>query len=143
MESAISSYSEVAIPFSIVDQGSQTHVNHPNYRCLLTIPSSGPEIEKVRILGRQGNTGSFLVIDEINSSEIAQEYAFFNDRVLKGVSTDEVNKQFDSLPRKAKSQSVTSNRLMYGNYLDGFDKSNTTATAQVNYLDLKTFLILT
>ena len=135
MESAISSYSEVAIPFSIVDQGSQTHVNHPNYRCLLTIPSSGPEIEKVRILGRQGNTGSFLVIDEINSSEIAQEYAFFNDRVLKGVSTDEVNKQFDSLPRKAKSQSVTSNRLMYGNYLDGFDKSNTTATAQVNYLE--------
>lgn len=135
MESAISSYSEVAIPFSIVDQGSQTHVNHPNYRCLLTIPSSGPEIEKVRILGRQGNTGSFLVIDEIKSSENPQEYAFFNDRVLKGVSTDEVNKQFDSLPRKAKSQSVTSNRLMYGNYLDGFDKSNTTATAQVKYLE--------
>ncbi len=135
MESAISSYSEVAIPFSIIDQGSQTHVSHPNYRCLLTIPPSGPEIEKVRILGRQGNTGSFLVIDEIESSEDTQKYAFFNDRVLKGVSTDEVNKQFDSLPRKAKSQSVTSNRLMYGNYLDGFDRSNTTATAKVNYLE--------
>ncbi len=135
MESAISSYSDLAVLPSVVDQGSQSYVEHLNYRCLLTIPGAGPEIKEIRILGKQGNTGSFLIIDEIESSEEPQEYAFFNDRVLKGVSTDEVNKQFDSLPRNAKSQSVTSNRLMYGNYLDGFDKSNTTAIATVRYLD--------
>ena len=135
MESAISSYSDLAVLPSVVDQGAQSYVEHLNYRCLLTIPAAGPEIEKIRILGKQGNTGSFLIIDEIEPSEEPQEYAFFNDRVLKGVSTDEVNKQFDSLPRNAKSQSVTSNRLMYGNYLDGFDKSGTTATATVIYLD--------
>jgi len=135
MESAISSYSDLAVLPSVIDQGAQSYVEHLNYRCLLTIPAAGPEIQKIRILGKQGNTGSFLIIDEIESSEDTQKYAFFNDRVLKGVSTDEVNKQFDSLPRKAKSQSVTSNRLMYGNYLDGFDKSGTTATATVIYLD--------
>lgn len=135
MESAISSYSDIAIPFSLIDQGSRTFVQHPNYRCLLTVPPAGPEIKTIRILGRQGNYGSFLIIDEIDSSSENQEYSFFNDRVLKGVSTNEVNKQFDSVPRKAKSQAVSSNRLMYSNYLDGFNKSETTATAEVRYLE--------
>ena len=135
MESAISSYSDIAIPFSLIDQGSRTFVQHPNYRCLLTVPPAGPEIETIRILGRQGNHGSFLIIDEIDSSSENQEYPFFNDRVLKGVSTNEVNKQFDSVPRRAKSQAVSSNRLMYSNYLDGFNKSETTATAEVRYLE--------
>ena len=37
-------------------------------------------------------------------------------------SQNEVNKQFDNLPRKAQAQSIVDNRLMYGNYLEGFDK---------------------
>ena len=135
MESAISSYSDIAVLYSVLDQGSKTYVSHPHYRCLLSIPSAGPEISKIRILGRQGNYGGFLVIDEIESSLEDQDYPFFNDRVLRGVSTDEVNKQFDSVPRKAESQAVSSNRLMYANYLDGFNESGTTATAQVRYLE--------
>ena len=134
-ESSISPYSDIAIPYTVTDQGSQTYVNHPNYRCLLDVPAAGPEVKTIRILGRQGNSGSFLVIDEIEASEQVQQYPFFNDRILRGVSTDEVNKQFDSVPRKAKTQALSSNRLMYGNYLDGFDKSNTTAVATVRYLE--------
>ena len=133
LESSISSYSDIAILPSVYNQGAEPHVEHPNYRCLLTIPESGPEIETVRLLCRQGNTGSFLIIDEIEAILEPQEYSFFNDRILKGVSTDEVNKQFDSVPRKAKAQAVSSNRLMYGNYLDGFDKSETTGVATVVY----------
>jgi len=131
-ESAISSYSDVAFPPSILDQGSQTYVNHSDFnKCVLTIPAQGPEIEKVRLLCREGNDGSFLIIDEIDAG--VTSYNFFNDRILKGVSTNEVNKQFDSIPRNAVAQTVSSNRLMYGNYLDGFNKSTTTATATVIY----------
>tara|TARA_R100001510_G_scaffold8082_1_gene6242 strand:+ start:2660 stop:8605 length:5946 start_codon:yes stop_codon:yes gene_type:complete len=131
-ESAISSYSDVAFPPSILDQGSQTYVNHSDFnKCVLTIPAQGPEIEKVRLLCREGNDGSFLIIDELDAG--VTSFNFFNDRILKGVSTNEVNKQFDSIPRNAVAQTVSSNRLMYGNYLDGFNKSTTTATATVIY----------
>ena len=132
MESAISSYSDIAFPPSVIDQGAKTYVDHSAYnRCVLTLPEQGPEISRVRLLGRQGNSGSFFIIDEFSTDTI--QYSFYNDKILKGVSTDEVNKQFDSVPRTAKSQSVSSNRLMYGNYLDGFNKSGTTATAEVIY----------
>mgnify|MGYP003631962942 CR=1 FL=1 len=132
MESAISSYSDIAFPPSVIDQGAKTYVDHSAYnRCVLTLPEQGPEISRVRLLGRQGNSGSFFIIDEFSTDTL--QYNFYNDKILKGVSTDEVNKQFDSVPRTAKSQSVSSNRLMYGNYLDGFNKSGTTATAEVIY----------
>ena len=133
-ESAISPYSGVAIPPVLINQGAATNVNEAvENRCDLTIPGSGPEIKSVRLLGRQGNTGSFLIIEEVDAQPDDFVYAFYNDRILKGVSTDTVNKQFDSLPRSAKAQTVSSNRLMYGNYLDGFNPPNVTASCTVSY----------
>ena len=133
-ESAISPYSDVAIPPVLINQGAATNVNDAvENRCDLTIPGSGPEIKSVRLLARQGNTGSFLIIDEVDAQTDPFVYSFYNDRVLRGVSTDTVNKQFDSVPRSAKAQTVSSNRLMYGNYVDGFNPPNVTASCSVSY----------
>ena len=49
-------------------------------------------------------------------------YKFYNDRVVTGVDPNEVAKQYDGLPKLAKAQAVINNRLMYGNYVDGFDE---------------------
>ena len=141
MESAISPYSDIAFPPSLINQGAASFVDHSEYNeCRLTIPTPGPEIKFTRILCRQGNTGSFLVIEEIDNYS---PYLFYNDKILSGVSTDEVNKQFDSVPRTAVSQTTSSNRLFYGNYLDGFDNVKVTADTDVIYHekeeDFKTF----
>jgi hypothetical protein len=134
VESSISSYSDIAFPTVIIEQGAQTNIDDSlSNRCVLTIPGSGPEISKVRLLGRQGNTGSFMIIDELDASPESFSYNFYNDRILRGVSTDEVNKQFDSVPRKAKAQTTSSNRLMYANYTDGFDAVDVEAICTVNY----------
>ena len=134
IESAISCYSDIAFPPSVINQGASPNPNHEAVNeCVLTIPSQGPEIESVRIVARQGNTGSFLVVDEIDNTPGDLEYSFYNDRIVTGVSTDEVNKQFDSVPRKAQGQTTSSNRMMYGNYLDGFDNVQTSCTATLTY----------
>ena len=122
MESAISPYSDIAFPPSVLNQGAASYVDHSEFNeCQLTVPLPGPNIEFVRILCRQGNLGSFLVIEQVEANGFDGLYSFYNDKVLSGVSTDEVNKQFDSVPRTAVAQATSSNRLFYGNYLDGFD----------------------
>ena len=134
METALSSYSDIAFPPSVLNQGAAVHVDHnQTNRCDLTIPLPGKEVKSIRILGRQGNTGSFLVIDQIDAEGFDGTYAFYNDKVLSGFSSDEVNKQFDSVPRKALAQTTSSNRLFYGNYLDGFDNVEVSANATVIY----------
>lgn len=141
MESAISCYSDVAFPPSVITQGANSYVDHSFFnRCSLTIPEPGPEINAVKILAREGNTGSFSYIDEISVQQLSDlegVYEFYNNRVLIGVSSDEVNKQFDYLPKKAEAQSVSSNRMMYGNYLEGFDAVETECSSVVFYMKRK------
>ena len=129
VESAISPYSDIAFSPGIINQGGLTTVNHALHnRCVLTVPTAGAEIESIRILARQFNNPELVVVDEVSNTEnqenwtvAGRSYFFYNDRIVRGVSTNEVNKQFDNLPRKAQAQSVVDNRLMYGNYLEGFD----------------------
>ena len=158
VESAISPYSDIAFPDVLVQQGSSTVVDHLlNNLCQLTLPSVvddvpfRSEIEKIRLLAREGNDGFFVAFDEFNKDENLEvesngtfnqiwnatnnTYKFYNDKVVTGVDVNEVNKQFDSLPRKAESQAIIGNRLMYANYLDGFDEVKVNCTSQVIYKD--------
>ena len=145
VESAISPYSEVAFPPSVVLQGANSFSDHSDFNvCNLKVPTGSEEIKSIKILAKQDVSGSFLIVDElflddtsldIDLEESVISYSFYNDRVGLGVSSDEVNKQFDSVPRRATAQAVSSNRLMYGNYLDGFDSVQTDCTHSIEYKD--------
>jgi hypothetical protein len=136
-ESAISCYSDIAFPPTIINQGSSSDVDHSLFnKCVLTIPAQGPEISKIKIVARRGNGPDFFVIDEVNVEPgVDTVYEFFNDRITKGIPSIESVKQFDNLPRRAKAQSVASNRVLYGNYLDGYDNVETSCIASIKYAD--------
>jgi hypothetical protein len=149
IESAISPYSDVAFPPSVINQGAQTYVDHSQYnRCILTIPSENiKEVDYIRVLAKEGVTGDFGVVEEIRDllNAPTQTYYFYNDRISRGVSTNEVNKQFDAVPRWSVAQSSARNRMTYSNYLDGFDNVKTNAEVVAVYKergeDFKTFSI--
>lgn len=124
LESAISPYSEIAFPPSIINRGASQKDNIlAHNKCELTIPPQNSEVESVRILARYGNGANFVEIDEVDNPDDSEPivFDFLNDRVAGGVSTQTTDKTFDNLPRRAESQTVVSNRLVYGNYVEGFD----------------------
>jgi len=144
--SAISPISEAAFPPSIQNLGSSSLANVVvESECILEIPSQGQEIASIRILFREGNDGVFNLIDEISNKidtgnplfdfqetddGVLGYYTFRNDSVYAVVPSSQTSKNFDNLPRKAKAQSVSGNRLMYGNYLDGFDPVQVSAEGE-------------
>lgn len=143
--SSISVVSEVSYPPAIQSLGAKslTEVRVEN-TCILEIPKQGPEVDAVKILFREGNEGPFKLIDEVsNKNDLVNEnmdffnddgvlgyYSFRNDTVYAIVPASQVSKNYDNLPRKAKAQTVSANRLMYGNYLDGFDNISTSAEVE-------------
>ena len=142
VESAISTYSVMAFPPSVIHRGAVQTSNILSHNlCTLTIPPAGREINSIRILARYGNTSNFFEIDEVSNTTSKTEnwdfnsrtYRFYNDRVASGVSPKEVDKTFDNLPRKAQAQTAISNRLVYGNYLEGYDNVNTKCLSEVIY----------
>jgi len=144
--SSISTVSEVAYPPTIQGLGSDSLSSKTvESECILAIPRQSQEIREIRILFREGNSGPYRLIDTVANNvndgnplliyeggdSILGYYIFRNDSVYPIVSSDQTSKNFDNLPRKAKAQSVTGNRLMYGNYLEGFNPVKTSAQAEV------------
>lgn len=150
-ETALSTFSELAVPPIFVSQGSSTsqNLNADNY-VSLTIPkvvistadgdtsyNYTDEIERIRLLVREGDVGTWFVIDELDAPAGNDDitYDFYNDRVLTGIRVEEANKQFDNLPQMAEAIAVVENRLFYGNYIEGYDNETVEASIAVSYIN--------
>lgn len=136
-ETALSPYSNVAVPPSYLNQGSLSEpaLNTDNViKVSVPVASSGvtnftENVSKIRLLVRIGGRGSFFEVQEkdynvsvasFNSGNIV--FKFSNDTVLSGVPQEDADKLNDAVPKKAKAQAVVNDRLMYGNYTEGFNE---------------------
>lgn len=142
VESAISAYSKLAIPPAYIQMGAAAGSPFLENRCRLIIDRGTREVKEVRLLVRYGNTGTFRLIDVIEDISVNSpfypegipiNYDFYNDRVLVPVSQEKQNAQYSNLPRVAQAQSVVSDRLMYGNYLENYPEVNTSANLNAVY----------
>ena len=142
-ESALSSYSRLAFPdsMSVIGIDSSTgSISSSNFYednvCNIQIPWANiPDVSKVRISFREGNTGAFRVLDEfdpnsnlsrsiLGTSTVVYDYQtsvykFYNDGAYRALDTSTVNKLYDNVPLKAEGQAIAGNRLMYSNYSEG------------------------
>lgn len=151
--SPLSTYSELYVPSAYVNQGTQPNPSFftENYLGVVIPKSSvGNEVERVRLLVREGNLGNWFVVDDIENADPSQDinFSFYNDSILSIVPEAEVRKQFNASPKDALSQTITNNRLFFGNYKEGFDvpdiKANITPTYLARPQDFITFnLVLT
>ena len=134
--SAISPFSEVAYPSVVEAMGVNTlsSLQIENV-CNLLIPDTsatyGPseEVRRIKLFFREGNEGVLKFIDEVSLTVDQSEknwdvengiYSFRNDEVYGVVSNDILNKNLTTSPRKAKTQTVSDDELMYGGYTRGF-----------------------
>jgi len=150
-ESALSTFSEIAVPPTLVQQGSSTtqSLNADNYvRLTINKALDNPnpanisynytdEIETIRLLVREGDVGTWYVIDEIDAPQDNSDlvYDFYNDRVLTGITVEEANKQYDNLPQMAQAMAVVENRLFFGNYVEGYDNGTVSGNISVSYIN--------
>jgi len=144
-ESAISTYSDIAVPEEYLRQGfAATQLELPMFIRLVApslvdgMPNFSEEVDRVRLLVRQGNIGAWYEIDEVEWPGFGGNpivYDFYNDEVLTGLTNEEQNRDFDAHPQVAEAVSVVENRLFYGNYVEGFDEEPIEANITLLYQD--------
>jgi len=141
-ESAISSYSELAtsksVFFGSIDDTAYAVARNTENVCdvVLNINKQMPDLDRVRLLARKGNDGSFFIIDEFDPlvskdrgdgssghtplyTASSQTYHFRNDTLGSTVPNAVADKMYDNVPLLAKGQAVAGNRLIYSNYTEG------------------------
>lgn len=160
--SAISPKSELAVTPSLIFQGTQLNPEHKKFNiCRVFISdeyinrdsddSQLNYIKQINLLAQEGD-GPYKIVKEIGSSDayVAGETSegvtgsgsttsvvvdFKNDVIGIPIADSEENKYFDSVPQKAEGQAVVDNRLMYGNYVEGYPTPEFDATLTIKIGD--------
>jgi hypothetical protein len=91
----------------------------------LTYNRGGDNIKEVQLVFRDTRSLNAYVIDNIQTStlspDLSQTYQFKNNKVYSILDPNQVNRLFDNVPLRAKSQELIGSRLIYGNYTQFFN----------------------
>lgn len=129
--SATSQWSDVAfVPnsfeFSINSMLNEGMTNFAN-TAIINYNTGGPLVIGIDLLFKQSNNNVIKLIEKLNKSTLGladnqvEQYSFNNSKIFTVLNEAEILRLYDNVPRFAKAQTIMGNRLMYGNYVEGYD----------------------
>jgi len=129
--SATSQWSEIAFlpntfsfsPNSYLNEGMTNAYN----AAVITFETGGPLVVGIDLLFKQANNNIIKVIEKLDKALLGipdnttQTFSFNSSKIFTVLSEGEILRLYDNVPRYAKAQTIMGNRLMYGNYIEGYD----------------------
>jgi len=132
--SALSQFSRIAFetgPFSF-DTANYSNTGMENiYNTVqVTINTGSKLVKAVDICFKYGNQPGVYVMEKYIKgilgwpNNVSRTETFRHNQIYTTLSDNQLTRLFDNVPRIAKAQSLMGNRLMYGNYVDGYNVTN-------------------
>ena len=92
------------------------------------------EVDEIDILYKETNSTSVYVVDTLKKVDYAPytlvtiptTYPVNTELITKLVESNQILRPWDNVPRKAKSQEIIGNRIVYANYLQNYTLGTTT-----------------
>lgn len=129
--SALSQFSEIAFEPGSFNIDYSTYGNKGMQNIFNSVEvkfnTGGKNVIGIDICFKESDSNIINVIEKYNKSEeqwyndYTQTLVFNNKKIYTTLTESELLRLYDNVPRIAKSQTVMGNRLMYGNYVDGYD----------------------
>lgn len=129
--SATSQWSDIAFtpkpfdfnPTSFLNEGMTNSFNAAN----VTFNSGGSLVVGIDLLFKQSNNNIIKVIEKLDKQTLGYldntnySFIFSNSKIFTVLLESEILRLYDNVPRYAQAQTLMGNRLMYGNYIEGYD----------------------
>jgi hypothetical protein len=94
---------------------------------IITYNTGGPLVVGIDLLFKQMSSNVIKVIEKINKKQAgfgnnqSVQFTFDNSKIFTILPESELLRLYDNVPRFAKAQTLMGNRLMYGNYIEGYN----------------------
>lgn len=94
---------------------------------IVTYNSGSSLVVGVDLLFKRADGNVIRVIEKLDKSNLGlandtnYQYTFTNSKIFTILPDSELLRLYDNVPRYAKAQTIMGNRLMYGNYVEGYD----------------------
>jgi len=106
-------------------------------------------VKEVDLLFKDTNSTTLNVIERFKKEDYGwannttKSFTFTNNKIYTVLGNDELLRQYDNVPRLAKAQTIQGNRLMYGNYVDGYNITRPDADGNNIAINYNTSLVNT
>ena len=110
-------------PESLLNEGMVNEFNQAQ----VTFNTGGPLVKGIDILFKDADNPTIKIIEKIDKAKAGltdnaeETFTFTNSKIFTILPESEILRLYDSVPLLSKAQTVMGNRLMYGNYTEGFD----------------------
>ena len=94
---------------------------------IVTYNSGSSLVVGIDLLFKRADGNVIKVIEKLDKANLGladntnYQYTFTNSKIFTILSEAELLRLYDNVPRFAKAQTIMGNRLMYGNYVEGYD----------------------
>tara|TARA_R110002153_G_scaffold49454_1_gene139424 strand:- start:2839 stop:7662 length:4824 start_codon:yes stop_codon:yes gene_type:complete len=94
---------------------------------VITFSTGSSRVSEIDLLYKDTTSNIIYVIERFKKQDYgwadntSKSYSFTNSKIYTTIGADELLRQYDNVPRFAKAQTIMSNRLFYGNFIDGYD----------------------
>jgi hypothetical protein len=98
-----------------------------NNTAIVTYNTGGPLVKGIDLLFKEAQGIIIRVIEKLDKAELGlsdntnYNYTFTNSKIFTILPESELLRLYDNVPLLAKAQTIMGNRLMYGNYVEGYD----------------------
>jgi hypothetical protein len=144
--SALSPYSSAAVSVAQLRDGFNTESAKDFYNQIdVYVRHSVADVDKIVVYARNGNSGVFYEIDEIDNNGTSNVHTvnFTNSVIGAALSETETQKLYDNVPQLADSQEIVGGRLMYGGYTEGYPNLDVDVDLLANYKAIENIYNLT
>jgi len=92
--------------------------------------TGGRNVKDIDVIFKFSTSQSVNVIERFNKvnegwlDNVEQSITFTNKKIYTTLPEEQLLRLYDNVPLKAQAQTIMGNRLMYGNYVDGYDIVN-------------------
>lgn len=96
-------------------------------KCNITYNSGDPLVKSIDLLFKDMNTSIIKIIESIDKKDngladnTEYDYVFSNSKIFTILPDSEILRLYDNVPLTAQAQTMMGNRLIYGNYVEGYD----------------------
>ncbi|MCP3686370.1 MAG: hypothetical protein GY861_27315, partial [bacterium] len=108
---------------SFLNEGMQNDSNN----VIISLDTGGPLVKGFDLLFKESNSNIIKVAQKFDKSRdgiadnVNFDYNFSGNKIFTILPDSELLRLFDNVPRLAQAQTIMGNRLMYGNYVEGYD----------------------
>ena len=124
-------------PKSYLNEG---FINKHN-NATLTYNTGSSLVKGIDILFKEANDSTIKVIEKLDKAKLGLPdnndltFNFSDSKIFTILPSSEILRLYDNVPLLAQAQTLMGNRLMYGNYLEGYDLVDSSGNpTQLNYI---------